>query len=176
MKGSWLLAAVLLSGCAPGGYLRDRGLDLADCLTVAVAAGPEISADVQATDLLHLAAGGGVHAEAGFVGRRPGAATLATLGLPAAPFLEDGILYGRCVFTETAGSWTKEDVQDECYAVHCLHARPTNPTHRWLTAFDLQAGAVVLVGGRAGFSPGQLADFLAGILGADPAKDDGRKA
>lgn len=166
---------VLLGGCAGSGYLQDRALDLADCFKVAVAAGPELSADLKATDALHLAVGGGVHGEAGFVGRKPGAASMMTLGLPVAPFMEEGILYGRYVFDECFGDWKEADVQDECYALHFLNAKPTNPRHRWVEAFDLEAGAIVLVGGRIGFSPGQFADFLAGWFGADPAGDDAGK-
>jgi len=172
---SLLFAAVFglaLSSCSAPGYLGDRTRDLADVFVLTVSAGPEVSVDVQATDAVHLAVGGGAHGEAGLIGRHVGTAGVMTLGLPAAPFLEDGILYGRYVFSETGGAWELSDVQDECYIIHALGTEPTNPkTDAW-HALDLEVGATVLVGARVGLRPGELVDFLAGLFGFDPIGDD----
>jgi len=162
----------MLLSCSSGGYLQNRALDLADCINLRLTAGPEVSADVKATDALHLAVGGGVHGEAGIDGRRLGAAGVMTMGLPVVPFLEDGVLYGRYLFTETAGDWTDESVQDECYLIHCLNRPPTNPQHDWVRALDVEIGATVLIGARIGIRFGEIGDFVAGIFGFDPGMDD----
>lgn len=164
--------ALLLGACASDGYLAKRGRDLADGFVLTVSAGAELSADAQVTDLIHVAVGGGVHGEAGLIGRHLGTAGVMTLGLPVAPFLEDGVLYGRFLFTETGGAWTADDVEDECYLIHALHAAPTHPEHDWWHAFDIEVGATVLVGARIGVRPGELVDFVAGIFGFDPIGDD----
>jgi hypothetical protein len=163
---------VILSGCASDGYLAKRGRDLADCFTVTGTAGLELSAGFQATDLAHVLVGGGVHGEAGMIGRKVGTAGMATLGLPFVPFVEDGILHGRYVFAETSGAWETDDIQDECYLIHALDAGHTSPEPDLWHAFDLEVSATILVGGRLGFSPGELVDFLAGLFGFDPIEDD----
>ena len=178
-RRAWQVAYVLLLCTAPGCGLttaagwQDRGRDLGECFTLTVAAGPEISADVKLTEALHLAVGGGVHGEAGLIHGAWGSAAVATLGLPVAPFLEDGILYGRYLFTEASGGWSDAQVQDECYAIHLAGWAPTNPSRPWIDRFDLEVGVTVLLGVRAGFSPGQFVDLLAGCFGGDPAGDDG---
>ncbi len=172
-RGAALLALVLVtSGCATGTYLRDRGLDLLDPLRFSLSAGPELSIDVQATDLLHVMVGGGQHVEAGMHGRRFGAGSFLHLGLPVVPFLEGGVLYGRSLFTETRGAWRAEDVADECYLVHSFGFAPTNPDPSWIHALDVEVGFTVLVGARAGFSVGELLDFLLGLVTIDIADDD----
>ena len=65
----------------------------------------------------------------------------------------------------------------ECQALLLLllHALPvghTSPESDLWHAFDLEVSATILVGGRLGFSPGELVDFLAGLLGFDPIEDD----
>jgi len=168
-----LRAELLLLGLMScSSYLPDRGRDFLDVFTLTASAGPEISLNVQATDLLHLSVGGGVHGEAGMVGRRFGSAGVMTLGLPVVPSLEEGLLYGRYLFTETSGSWREEDVQDECYIIHLGGWAPTNPRSTWLHGFDLEVSAQILIGARVGLSPGELVDFLAGLVGFDPAADD----
>jgi len=167
-----LLLLLSLGSCSSGAYLPDRGRDLLDIFTLTVSAGPEISLDAQATDLLHLSVGGGVHGEAGMIGRRFGSAGVMTLGLPVAPFLEDGVLHGRYLFTEASGAWREADVQDECYLIHLGGWAPTNPQSDWVHGFDLELSAHVLIGARVGLSPGELVDFLAGLIGFDPAADD----
>lgn len=166
-RAAALLAAPLCAACiAPG-----RGRDLADCFTLTLSCGPEVSVDAKATEALHLAVGGGFHVEAGCIKGDAGEAMVMTYGLPVVPFLEDGILYGRYSAFES-GSWTVDHVQDECYGIHLLDEPPTNPLRAPIDRFDLELGATVLVGARAGFSPGQLLDFVAGWFGADPAGDD----
>lgn len=162
---------LILPSCSSGSYLHNRALDLADCMNLRVSAGPEISADVKATDAFHLAVGAGVHGEAGFDGRRVGSAGVMTLGLPVVPFMEDGVLYGRYLFSETSGQWTQASVQDECYLIHCLNHPPTNPRHDWVRALDVEVGATVLVGARVGIRFGEIADFVVGFFGFDPGGD-----
>ena len=174
MRRALLLMGLLgLSSCSGPGYLTRRAEDLADCFVLVGAVGPELSIDVQATDLLHVAVGGGLHGEAGLIGRRAGTAGVLTLGLPIAPFLEEGVLHGRYLFTETGGAWRSEDVEDECYLVHLADVAPTHPRSDPWHAFDLELGVTALVGVRLGFRPGELVDFLVGWFGFDPLHDDG---
>ncbi len=168
-----VLASSALGACASGTYLGDRGQDFSDCFTLTVSAGPEISVDAKLTEVMHLAVGGGVHGEAGLIYGSWGAAGVATMGLPVSPFLEDGIVYGRYLFTDAAGQWTDDLVQDECYAIHLLDAAPTNPQRSAWDQWNLEVGFTVLLGARVGFSPGQFIDFLGGVIGFDPAGDDG---
>jgi hypothetical protein len=86
--------------------------------------------------------------------------------------MEDGILHGRYVFTETGGDWDDLQVQDECYIIHFLDVGATNPQRPWVDRFDLELGVTIGIGARVGFSPGQLVDFLGGCFGWDPAQDD----
>jgi len=162
----------LLSSCSAAPYFADRGRDLADCFTITVSAGPGISASLALTDACHLMVGGGVHGEAGLIGRRVGAAGVMNLGLPIVPFMEEGLLHGRLLFTECSGDWREEDVQDECYLIHAGGWPPTNPVTTRMRAFDLEIGATVLLGVRLGFSPGEFVDLIAGSFGSDPAGDD----
>lgn len=162
----------MLPACAAGTYLGERSRDLGDCFTLTGSVGPEISADVQLTELAHLMVGGGGHLEAGWIGGEFGHAPVIMLGLPFVPFMEDGILYGRYVFTETGELWDDAMVQDECYILHAWHFAETNPQRPWVDRLDLELGVTVLIGARVGFSPGQLVDFLGGWFGWDPAGDD----
>lgn len=116
--------------------------------------------------------GGGGHLEAGWIDGQWGHAPMVMLGLPVAPFMEEGVLYGRYVFTESGGAWDLAEVQDECYLVHALPVGVTNPQRPWVERFDLEVGVTVLIGARVGFSPGQLVDFVGGWFGWDPAGDD----
>jgi hypothetical protein len=168
--------ALASSACSSGTYLGDRGSDFAECFTLTVSAGPELSVDAKLTEALHLAVGGGVHVEAGMIGGEWGSAGVAMLGLPISPFMEDGIVYGRFLFTDASGGWTDELVQDECYGIHLLDIAPTNPQRDAWDRWDLELGVTVLVGARVGFSPGQFVDFVAGVFGGDPAGDDGAAA
>ncbi|MFT5291174.1 MAG: hypothetical protein ACI82F_003250 [Planctomycetota bacterium] len=163
---------LLSSSCSGTGYFAQRGSDFADCFVGTVGFGLEVSASVEATDLAHVMVGGGLHVEAGVIGRRRGSAAMASLGLPVAPFLESGILYGRYVFTEVGGEWRLEDTQDECYLVHALGLGHTNPDTDLWHAFDLEVAAMAGIGVRVGFRPGEFVDFLTGIFGADPIGDD----
>ena len=173
MKRTLLLFTLCLSSCAADGYLAKRGRDLADCLTLTASAGLEASAGLHATYLAHISVGAGLHVECGLVGRNFGGGSVVTLGLPIAPFMESGILHGRYLFTEVSGGWDKDAVEDECYLIHALDIGNTSPKSDLWHAFDLEISAVALVGGRVGFSPGELVDFLAGLAGLDPRKDDG---
>jgi hypothetical protein len=162
------------ASCQDTGYFADRANDFADSFTLIGTAGPELSAGFHATDLAHVSVGGGFHGEAGLIGRKPGVATVATLGLPFVPFIEGGILHGRYIFTEIGGAWERDDVADECYLIHVIEAGHTNPDVDPWRAFDLEVSATLLVGARIGFSPGEFVDFLAGLVGLDPRRDDSK--
>jgi hypothetical protein len=169
-----VLLAVLgvLPSCAAGTYLGDRGRDFADIFTLTGSVGLEVSADAKLTEAAHLAVGIGGHLEAGVIKGEWGSAPVITMGLPFAPFIEDGVLHGRYVFTETGGAWDDLEVQDECYIIHFLDVGATNPQRAWVDRFDLEVGFTIGIGARVGFSPGQFVDFLGGCFGWDPAEDD----
>lgn len=171
-----LLLLGALPSCAAGTYLGDRGRDFADIFTLTASIGPEISADAKLTEAAHLAVGIGGHLEGGMIKGDWGSATVATLGLPFAPFMEDGVLHGRYAFTEVNEDWDKSDIEDECYIIHFLDVGATNPQRAWVDRFDLELGVTIGIGARVGFSPGQFVDFLGGCFGWDPAEDDPRVA
>jgi hypothetical protein len=100
----------LLPFCAARTYLGDRGRDFADIFTLTGSIGPEISADDKLTEAAHFAVGIGGHLKAGMIKGEWGSAPVITLGLPFAPFRENGVLHGRDVFTETGGAWDDLDV------------------------------------------------------------------
>ncbi len=176
------LVVLLTGGCASrnrasadardDGYLSQRARDAADCLTLTLSAGPELSADFKATEALHLMVGGGFHAEAGVIKGDLGTGTAMSIGLPLSPFLDGGVMYRRLGMFFITDAWTVNHLTDECYGIHALGLPPTSPDRPLIDRFDLEFGAVVLLGARVGFSPGQFLDFVLGLLGVDLAGDD----
>src|SRR5262245_34743895 len=86
-----LLSLVVLFAAAPGcAWLRDRGADAADILTVEVGAGVGIHADAKATDYLHLGLGYAHVRKAGLRGRDVEWLRDREVGLPIAAIVAVG--------------------------------------------------------------------------------------
>lgn len=181
-----LTVMLLATGCAPVRYIAARGRDLADCFQLNGGFSLGLSAQIKATDLVHLHPGFSMDKKFGFVGRYGGvweeynSGTLALL--PCVPLGFDGshptrlpdpraesYLNARTAVTGSKG--LRAEVQDWCNVVHVPSLG--EPKRPWIDRFDLEVGATALVANaRVGFSPGQVVDFLVGIIGFDPAGDD----
>ena len=154
---------VVEGGCLAD-YAKSRALDFVDCFSGSVTGGSAMGVDLKATDLLHVGLATGVHSELGFVGRRGGPAGVLTRIVPGQ--------YSRGVFTDVAGMWAVDDVGDECHSLHFLGGEKIHSKSPWIEGFDLEVGAMFLVGVRAGVRPGQMLDFALGFVGVDLGSDD----
>jgi hypothetical protein len=150
-----VLAAALLAGCA---YARDRAADLADIVAIEAGAGIGLHADVKATDWAHLGLGYAHVRKVGLRGRDIESLRDREVGLPLSGTL-------------AVGAWRDGNLA----RLGHLHAdipdllAYEDPWRRADVEVGVTAGVLSL---RAGFSPGQLVDFLAGLVGLDPAGDD----
>lgn len=170
------VSVVLLSipgvGCS---YLGNRASDFGDIFRLELSVGVGLQAHVTATEIAHVGLGSSRRYSGGlrygeFLGERR---------------IEDHfpVSYIMTVADSTRESlhslkWGPkgEEVQHRCYAVvpGQLH-RSTwekDPIHYWDIEVAVMAG---VVGVEAGFSFGQLIDFLVGLFGFDLAGDDGRE-
>ncbi len=178
-----LAAAPAASGCA---WADARRRDLADVIDLEVGIGLGVAVDVTATDLAAVGAGAAwsetVGLRDGALGRTEGL----VLGLPVAPvtFLaarENGsaLIAPPTLLTARLAEedWTDARPVGRTVArgstlVPALTgaASPDRPWHR---AADLEARVTAGIATvRVGFSPGELLDLLAGLIGLDPAGDD----
>ena len=158
----WQLALVCLAGtlvqttgCA---YLRERALDAVDVIHVVGGIGWGLHADVKASDYLHLGVGYAEIRKAGLSGRDVVWQRDREVGLPVSALPWIGAL------REGTGARLGHfhlNVQD-------LLAYE-DPWRRADVGASVTAGLFTV---GCGFSPGQLVDFLAGLVGFDPASDD----
>lgn len=176
-------------GCASvGTYAKDRGNDFLDMFKLTAAVGLGFHADVEATDLVHLGAGGSLMPmSGGFYGRELAGGLDCNLNLPPVTWLMPGLkesqeelrvpyyLITHCHVEGMDPHRTIETADScACFISPLLTRRDIEkPFHR---LFDIEAGGTaVLVGGRAGFSPGECLDFILGLFTIDFAKDDTKK-
>lgn len=149
------LACLLLSSCA---WLRDRGADAADLFVLEGMLGFGVSADVKATELLHVGAGYAHGRKAGLRGRERIWMRDREIGFPASALLWVGAL-------RELELWRLGHLHT--YGSELWYGRSP-----WRLA-DVEVGVFAgFFGLRVGFSPGELIDFLAGWVGLDPAGDD----
>ncbi|MEZ6187142.1 MAG: hypothetical protein R3F62_19295 [Planctomycetota bacterium] len=149
--GALLLA---LAGCA---YLRDRGADAADVLTLQASYGLGLAADVKAGDALHLGVGYADVRKLGLRGREWRWIRDREVGLPLSSLLWIGALR-----------------DGQLSRVGHLYA---NVEELWFQAptrwGELEVGAFVgVLGLRVGVSLIELVDLFAGLVGLDPLGDD----
>ncbi len=154
-RSAALLVAAMTASCA---WSRDRGADLADLFVVEGSLGLGASVDVKATDLLHVGVGYAHARKAGLRGRQAEWLRDREVGLPASLLLVAGALRdGR---PWRLGDW------------HTNSGELWHGHSPWRAA-DLELGVFAgFLGLRLGFSPGELVDLLAGLVGLDPAGDD----
>lgn len=185
LKIAALAASALLHAGCVGTYLGNRGRDLLDPVSLDLAGGAGLGFDVKAS-ILHTGAGYAQMYHAGLLDGPPGRNN--RLGLRpefhAAWIIRtrEGAMTGYPdAFTEEPlyAMWLRKgDHVDPhaCWIVHAPGDPVATPRMRWWQLADVSAGAnAVLVGARAGVSPGELLDFVLGWFGIDIAEDD-RKA
>jgi len=168
---AWMLAAV---GCAPvGNYFGNRAADLADMFTLEMTAGPGADVHGQFTGFLGTAAGWSgqqgllLHGRYYGIGERETAGFI-LLGATAAASRNMSSLYGDGPAPERYGLWGLflPVFISPNPALHVGYLPP------WPRAADVELGASLGVGLHAGFSPGELLDFLVGFTTLDIAGDD----
>lgn len=192
------LAAALCAGCGVvPRYARDRAADLADCLKLEGGYGGAADFEVRATDWISTGAGAASSFRWGFEGRElvgfPGAGKSGVThhyGLPVMPirswlslepYDHDGLI--RFFYTDISvrdKRFFSPSVEPERVAKSIVLFDVTSlPRYREpgekrvaIQAFDLHVGATFVLSARAGFSPGQFADFILGWFGRDLAGDD----
>lgn len=181
-----------------GNYAKNRGNDFLDVFKVKGGVGIGIEADVKMTDLLHVGLGGSLLANAGIYGRKV-VSGFESNSNPPMPQLFPGFS-ANMIFSETkeitpffitrAHLEINDDIfsdkrrefgdcteREYCYLSPLISGDKLNydtkDTPSLLRRFDIEAGATLgIVGGRVGFSPGELVDFILGIFTIDIAKDD----
>lgn len=154
-RTSALALLLLLTACSGvGRYFGDRGRDLLDVVDVKYGIGVGAVAKVEVSDYLGAGLGlGGANHHEWFGRRREWSGPI---------YIQAGAFGGEGFddFTYNVMLWT---VYDPPYK------RPP-PLQRYRVGGEVLAGFVHF-GGYVNF--GELADFFAGLVGADPAEDDG---
>lgn len=179
-----------------GLYFKQRARDFADIFRFQLGFGFGVHVDVEATDMLHLSAGGSQMTLRGPVGRYMPQVRDRQLGIPFANLAsaQTGVLMddrgegtaaevvalGRFLASlllshDHVQSTMRGTVSDRCYMVAPMFLNESYHMKRkpWTSRFEVQAGAsVVALGVRIGINFGEMADFFTGLFGADLAEDD----
>ena len=182
-----VLFAALLPGCT---YLKNRATDLLDVVWLDVGVGPGLYAEGRISDFLIQGAGFQCHlVNLGLHGRYFGIGHLGGIGLPTltmagctvsihnpaylgmVPMLGGGSQYDSC-HIEPPWSSTCLFLPGVCVVERPSSVPDYSAEKRKLRVADIGAAVQYGVGVRAGFSPGELYDFVWGLFGADPAADD----
>ncbi len=177
------LGALAALGCA---YARDRGRDALDVFRLEVGYGIGLEVDARATDLAAVGLGGSYTKRVGLRDGSFGVGQELALGLPVAPFLwgaasENGTdlplppahLAARVSLRDLTWPRPVGRSQAEGSLLFPFPLGATSPARPLLRRADLEVAATaVVVSVRAGFSPGELLDLIAGLFGLDPAGDD----
>lgn len=167
-----VLCVIALSGASVGcTYLRDRGNDLADVFRLEMSVGVGIQASAMVTDAAHVGIGSSDRYTAGLM-----------YGDLTSQHREEHYLPLSYIHTIMEPeyeavhtlSWSGEGPAPDhrCYMI--VPGRSPARRHSWTHWFDIEVSAFAgIVGVEAGFSPGELIDFVAGLFWLDPAQDDG---
>lgn len=179
-----LVACALTQAGCVGTYLENRARDLFDPVSLDLAGGAGLGFHARAS-ILHTGAGYAQMYHVGLLDGPPGRNN--RLGLSpefhAAWIIgtHDGTMAGLPnAFTDEPlyATWLRKGdhvAPHACWIVHAPGDPVATPRMRWWQLADVSAGAnAVLVGARAGVSPGELLDFVLGWFGIDIAGDDAR--
>lgn len=199
-----LLLPLLIGPLAGCNYLGDRGLDFLDQFNASVGLGTTVGVRGEYLGLVDTGIMAGVKPKATAFGWKygemlhlnskdkrvdadqsqivwnahlldmdygKGTYTSATNSVAVLPFLltwGDGTPDGFDWLVPEEG----EDVEDRYW----LWSSEGFEANRWaqIHAFDIEVGAAIGLWADLGYSPGEFADFLLGILTIDIARDDGR--
>ena len=176
------LCSLVVTACAFSGgcsYFQNRVNDLLDPFRFDVGVGPGLYAEARATDFLALALGGQVQNTVGMNGRFVRERETFAYGFSwvvmggattkdASPILADDP--SRYVHTH-------DSIPNHIVVVPGFgsfhHPEPWTLANRGVHVADLGVSLVLVeVGASIGFSPGEVVDFLLGIVGLDIAGDD----
>jgi len=197
-----LLALVLaLSSCR---YLRNRGADFLDQFSVSVGVGSVAGVRVRAVGVVDTGIMMGVKPRAAALGWRYGtplffnhadprmdadqaefikATSITGLDYAAGTYrsARTSVAVFPAVFTWTDATpkdyeWLVPEKGDEFRNRRWIWNRETTRHNRYaqIHAFDIEGGVGIFGYLEVGYSPGELLDFLLGIVGIDIAKDDNR--
>lgn len=166
-------ASASLAGCS---YLHNRANDALDVFTCDGSVGPGLYAEVRATDLLAVGLGGhdveyaGQHGRFVVRGRRSSTA----IGPLIWGFVDDDepvpVFAGD---PSRMGPLVEPPPSQLLFLPADQTGSDFAPWTRGLHAADVDVTVTLgWVGGRLGFSPGELLDFVLGIFGLDLAGDD----
>jgi len=188
------LAAVLMicglsTGCV---YLRDRGNDFADIFILGVSSGSGVAVSASPTRFVNLEVGGrkdevfyGLHA-------RHFRWAESSYGIPCSSFWSPRIgeeRFAKWTWTDIVKtSQQKTAILEDTSPESLRHMRYSERGYhlfvltkrdsaRFIDDLDIAFDMSFLIGGVClGVNPGQLVDFLAGLVGLDPVGDDGGRA
>jgi|GEM_PF-2800816 len=160
-----IVIVFMFCGCA---YLKERLLDLADCVDVGIGVGAGVGVDINVTPHVGLGIGGGLAGFAAKWGRNFGTADY---GFILVPFF--GLVAGRArgLEEEIGDKWGTDYTR---YFV--MNSYGLGPTWPYDTPFirRLYIDFIVIapIAFRIRFHFGEFIDFIAGIFGGDPMADD----
>jgi hypothetical protein len=181
------VAGLLLSGCAS--YLRNRTADLSDIVGAEASVGSGANINVQITDFFGTGLGFSKQRGIAMHGRYIGTSTRESVGLllmnqsgiekdttQMHPLVAGGRDYadmqreGVHIYDDTRGSMWFIVPMELAWNGSSLYLASTK--ERWWRLLDVSLGASALVGFNLCISPGEMADFVLGLVGLDLAGDD----
>jgi len=185
-------------------YLRNRGADFLDQFRISVGAGSVAGVRVRAVGAVDTGIMMGIKPRAASLGWRYGtplffnhadpkfdadqaeiikATSVTGLDFASGTYrsarTSAAILPGLFTWTDATPKdyeWLVPEEGDEFRDRYWIWNRETTRRNRYaqIHAFDIEAEVGLFVYLEAGFSPGEMLDFLLGIVGIDIAKDDNR--
>lgn len=197
-------AALLLSACSGCGYVADRGIDFLDQYRIAAGVGSAVGVRARALGAFDTGLMFGVKPRATSIGVKYGdvlwvdtkesrvdadqAEIIKTTSLVAMDWGRGSYFSARssAAILPAVFSWVDSTPTDYAWRVpehsdlwddrHWLWSSEGFASNRYqqMHAFDLEVEAGLLLYVDLGYSPGELADFLLGILTIDIAEDDDR--
>jgi len=177
-------------------YFFCRAKDFGDLFRAQAGKCYGLHVDVEATDLVHMGVGAAKGVLHGWMGRACIPVEDTVIAFPISnvaaaarntgttphplPWSQEMQQFAQMIaglfrFHVHRQKMAGQQFTDECYGFMpmFLNASPDMLKKRWLQRFQVQVGATaVFVGVRVGFSLGQFADLLTGIVGFDLARDD----
>lgn len=184
MQRRWHLAVLLVIGALASSGCRGRLADLRECASLSVGVGQGLDATARIGPLAHpgLGAVGSRTWRLGLPGRAHGACWREEqLVWPMLPLFAERLQQtwgargpgGTLAYARTADRGTPDATHVETVWFPLLsrprRARATR--FREVSAIEV-GGTVLVVSARAGINPLELVDFLAGLVGLDPSRDD----
>lgn len=186
---SLLGCSLLLLTSASCSYLKNRGADLLDIVTLEVGAGVGAHVGLKVTDAVGVVLGYNEQTVYALHGRYAGTGTRSSRGflaLAQSRIQDSGaemvpLVGNEPYYSDTGGGYlVVSDPLSNIFPVPLMGATPRDPLvdqkERWEQrlhrTFDVYAEASVGIGMHVGVSPGDFLDFLLGWFGVDLAGDE----